>query len=275
MDSHTHIDFFAPEQLDRCFRDALSVGVDHFVVPGVSRDKWLGLPVVAKRENVFFAFGEHPLELANISTGETRAGILSKAVEMVKKTPTGSKLVAIGEIGLDYYRLSTKDLVCRGSQRQALCEQLSVAAEKNLPVIIHCRDKFGAVEAWNDVISSIEKCGNSPGNILFHSFSYGQKQVEEWTKMGGYISISGLITKPNSTDIRDALQFIPKEQMLLETDSPFLLPQALRIEGKEQTENEPKNVVEVARVVGEILNKDASEILLQTRENGMRFFRIR
>jgi TatD DNase family protein len=272
MDSHAHIDFFAPEQRDACIREALAAGVNYFVVPGVSREKWAELSVVAQRENVFFALGEHPLELTPVSKEKSRTEILSAAV---KENRPGKKLVAIGEIGLDYYHLPTKDLDRREFQQWAFREQLSVAVEEDLPAIIHCRDKDGSTDAWEDAILIIDECGISPKNVLFHSFSYGQEQVKKWCGRGGYVSISGTITKPNSKKTRTALYLIPPEQMLIETDSPFLLPQALRVEGKEQPANEPKNVAEVARVVGEFLGKEREEALSETRENGLRFFRIK
>ncbi|MDR0727785.1 MAG: TatD family hydrolase [Puniceicoccales bacterium] len=274
MDSHVHIDFFDSKQRDDCIRDALAAGIDYFVVPGVSREKWAQLFEIARRENVFFALGEHPLELTDVPENESRSEILLREIKKTKETRVGRKLVAIGEIGLDYYHLSTKNLERREIQRRAFREQLFAAVEEKLPAIIHCRDKDGSVDAWNDANSIITECEISPKDVLFHSFSYGPEQVKKWCECGGYVSISGTITKPNAQEIRAALPFIPREKMLIETDSPFLLPHALRIAGKEQPANEPKNVVEVARFVGEILGKDKWEILSQTRENGLRFFHI-
>jgi TatD DNase family protein len=275
MDSHAHIDFFDFEHRGKCLRDARAAGIGYFVVPGVSMEKWPQLPTVAEEDNVFFALGEHPLELAPITADESRAEILLRTVEAMKETPAGGKLVAIGEIGLDYYHLRTGDLAGRELQRRAFRDQLSVARAEELPVIIHCRDKDGAFDAWNDANLFIGECGISPENVLFHSFSYGPGQVSDWCRRGGYVSISGTVTKPNAGETRAALPLIPGERMLLETDAPFLLPQALRIGGKEQPMNEPKNVVEMARVVGEILGKKAGELLSQTLENGLRFFRIK
>jgi TatD DNase family protein len=275
MDSHTHIDFFDFEHREKCIREAQAVGVEYFLIPAVSVDKWAQLPTVARRENVFFALGEHPLELSNLAGDGSRAEVLLRAIKAARETSVGWKLVAIGEIGLDYYHLRTKDLEGREFQRRALREQLSVAIGENLPVIIHCRDRDGAVDAWNDTNQILDECKILPENVLFHSFSYGPEQVSDWCRRGGYVSISGTVTKPNAEEIRAALPLIPGKRMLLETDAPFLLPQALRVEGKDQPLNEPKNVVEVARVVGEILGKRAGEILSQTRENGLRFFRIK
>ncbi|MDR2677745.1 MAG: TatD family hydrolase [Puniceicoccales bacterium] len=275
MDSHVHIDFFTSERREKCLRDARAVGIDYFVVPGVSRDRWAQLPTVAHLENVFFALGEHPLELASGENDESRTKILSRVVQTMKNTPVGCKLVAIGEVGLDYYHLKARDSERKELQRQALREQLLVAKEKELPVIIHCRDKDGAIDAWNDVNLNIEECGVQFENVLFHSFSYGPEQAKKWCRRGGYVSFSGTVTKPNAGEIRAALPFIPAGQMLLETDAPFLLPQALRVEGKEQPMNEPKNLVEVARVVGGFLGKSVEKILFQTQENGLRFFRIK
>ncbi|MDR2341267.1 MAG: TatD family hydrolase [Puniceicoccales bacterium] len=276
MDSHAHIDFFDSERLGDCLREAREVGVDYFVVPGVSRKRWPQLTEVAQHKNVFFALGEHPLELADASEIGAIMGNLSEEVEKINITSVVKKLVAIGEIGLDYYHLKENDLEGRRFQGEAFREQLSVAVKKSLPVIIHCRDRDGFVDAWNDTILSIENCGISPENVLFHCFSYGPEQVKMWCKRGGYVSLSGTVTRPNAEKSRAALPFIPPEQMLIETDSPFLLPHALRVAGRdEQPANEPKNVVEVARVIGGVLGKRKEEILAKTLENGLRFFRIK
>jgi TatD DNase family protein len=274
MDSHAHLDFFPAEQQKRCIEEALAAGVNHFVVPGVSREKWLNLKALTHYENVFFALGEHPLELAENSAGESRGEILFRAVERERAVPSGGKLVAIGEIGLDYFHLPNGAQEQRQEQLLAFFEQLQTAKRTNLPVLVHCRDAAGSMDAWVDARKTLEEVGISPDRVVFHSFPYGPKQAQDWCSQGGFVSISGLATRPSTGEIREAIPLIPPTQMLLETDAPFLLPHALRSKSKGHVDNEPKNVVEVARLVGEILEKPMEAILAQTLENGLAFFRI-
>ncbi|MDR1438222.1 MAG: TatD family hydrolase [Puniceicoccales bacterium] len=276
MDSHAHLDFFDSETRKKCIANARAEGVEYFVVPGVSSSGWRGIREMAEQSGegkVFFGFGVHPTEVQGEENCENLGQELDRAVETV----VGNGLVAIGEIGLDYYHLpnSGRDQK-KAHQRKAFRVQIQVAKEKNLPLIIHCRDCDGETAAWKDVQENLEKEEFPANRALIHSFAYGVEEMEKWCAKGGYVSFSGIATKPFATAVREAILRVPEGQMLIETDSPYLLPHGLirkDADGK-IPQNEPRNVVEIARLIQGLTGQSKGKILKQTLTNGLRFFSI-
>ncbi|MDR0428431.1 MAG: TatD family hydrolase [Puniceicoccales bacterium] len=276
MDSHTHLDFFLEEQRKRCIAEAISATVEHFIIPGVCPEKWENIRNVAETSNegnVFFALGIHPTELdAAMKEEEIREQLLQALHKF-----SGKKLVAVGEIGLDYYHLSPRGSEeKRTKQRSAFRTQMLVAKKKDLAMIVHCRDRDGELDAWKNALYDIDDIAIPRKKVLFHSFAYGKTQMAEWCSRGGYVSISGIATRPAAAHVREAIPHVPTGQILIETDSPYLLPHSLcqKDELGKLPLNEPKNVVEIARLVGELTKRSQKEILQQTLENGREFFAI-
>ncbi len=174
------------------------------------------------------------------------------------KAAREKKLVAIGETGLDYYYYeATKE-----AQLFYLEKHFALARETGLPVILHCReafpDLFEAASKWYD-------CGKA----VLHCFTGSVPEAEEALKRGWYISFSGIITFKKSHALREVVKAIPPDKILIETDSPYLAPEAYR----GQT-NEPAFVVEVAREIGKIWQQDAGMVGKITAENARRFFAL-
>ena len=170
------------------------------------------------------------------------------------------RVVAWGEIGLDYYY----DHSPRDVQQTVFLQQMELAKAAKLPIIIHCRD------AWADCLEIIEQDWRSSGlGGVFHCFTGTLEDARRGLDMGFMISFAGNVTYPKMQQLRDVAREIPLDRLLTETDSPFLPPQGFR--GKR---NEPAHVVEVAKTLGTVRDLAQEEIAAVTAENFRRFFRL-
>jgi TatD DNase family protein len=166
------------------------------------------------------------------------------------------KLSAVGETGLDYYN----SIADRNVQAQFFKRYLMLAQECNLPIVIHCR------EAFNDLFAILDKQMPSKRGV-FHCFTGTMAEAKEALVRGFYISLSGIVTFKKSLDLQEIAKSIPLENLLIETDSPYLAPQAKR--GKR---NEPAFVVEVAEKIAELKGLTLQQVAQQTTKNAMELF---
>ena len=179
-------------------------------------------------------------------------------VERLRTYLGQEKIVAVGEIGLDYYW----DKEHRQLQKEMFIKQLEIAGKVKLPVVIHSR------EAAADTFSIIREHGKDI-TCMLHCFSYSAQQALEYVKKGHYIGICGVVTFANGKKLKEVVKEIPLTSILLETDAPYLSPDPKR--GKR---NDSRNLIYVARAIGEIKGITAEEVIRQTCENGKRFFGI-
>jgi TatD DNase family protein len=166
--------------------------------------------------------------------------------------------VAIGECGLDYYR----DRTPKDVQIQAFERQLELARERDLPVIIHCRDAF------RDVYDAVERAG-LPRRGVMHCFSGGIEEAERAVALGMCVSFAGPLTYKKNTALRDALARVPRERVLIETDCPFLPP-----EGKRGKRNEPAFLPFLVHELARVWSAEPSEAAALTSANALRLFRL-
>ncbi len=251
IDTHCHLDA-AVFDADReaVIRRALEAGVECMVAVGSGDgppDLEAGLRLAAAYDFIYATAGVHPHDAAK-ATEETWSQLASLAAH--------GKVVAIGEIGLDYHY----DFSPRETQRAVFARQLELARDAALPIVIHTR------EAWTDTISLIEAHwpADGPGGI-FHCFSGGPAEAEEALELGFLLSFSGIITFPKAGDVRAALLETPLKRLLIETDAPYLAPVPWR--GKR---NEPAYVVETAKKVAEIKGLPLEEVASATSANWKR-----
>ena len=176
------------------------------------------------------------------------------------------KVIAWGEIGLDYYY----DHSPRETQKQVFTRQMELAAAANLPIIIHCRPSDGSDDAWEDCLGLIQSqwAANGVGGIL-HCFTGTWPQAKRALDMGFMISFAGNMTFPKAQQIRDAALEVPLDRMLIETDAPYLAPVPHR--GKR---NEPAFVKETARRLGELRGLSMEEVGERTSRNFYNFFKL-
>jgi len=253
VDSHAHIyghEFHndLEEMLDR----AAKAGVSHIVVPGgdleSSRE---ACELAAKYEMIYPAVGVHPHDADRV--GEKCYDIIR---EMVADYP---KVVAIGEIGLDFYR----DRSPREDQERVFRRFIRLARELALPLIIHDRDAHDRV-----IRILIEEMGSESGGVL-HCFSGDLRMARECMEMGFYISVPGTVTYPANEQLREVIRGVKIERLLIETDSPYLAPIPFR--GKR---NEPAHVRLVAEKVAELKGLSVGDVARITTLNAKRLFRI-
>jgi TatD DNase family protein len=173
---------------------------------------------------------------------------------------SSGKVRAIGEIGLDYhYDNSPRDV-----QREVFSTQLLLAVGWGMPVVVHCRD------AVDDVRTIVEDVG--PEKLVLHCCCEKWEDVAWFVERGYLLSFTGIATYPKADDIRDTIKNCPLEQMMVETDAPYLPPEAQRAKGGRNTRNEPAYVVEVAKLIAELKGVSLEKIDSQTTKNTERFY---
>jgi TatD DNase family protein len=206
-------------------------------------------------DNSWFAAGIHPHsaeEFENIQD-----------FEEFKNHP---KLAAVGEIGLDYFY----DNSPRKIQRSVMENFLTMALEWEKPAIIHIRDGEDKFDAYADGLAMLKDFAGDNGRFVVHCFSGTPGWAEKFMELGAFLGVTGIVTFPRASNIRETLKIIPEERLVIETDSPYLAPVPYR--GKT---NNPGYVIKVAEKIAEERGKDIEEIASITTANAFRLFKIK
>lgn len=183
---------------------------------------------------------------------------LWKSIDEIKEISKEKRVVAIGEIGLDYHwNKENSDI-----QKQAFIKQIEIANELELPIVIHTRD------AVMDTLKILKE-HNVKNKGVFHCCPLNRELVKEALKLDYYISFSGVITFKNAKNAEEIVNMVPLEKMLIETDSPYLAPEPVR-----GTRNDPTNVKYVAKKIAEFRKLDTEKIAKITYQNAQRIFKI-
>lgn len=198
---------------------------------------------------VYAALGLHPDEVGDLN--EERFAILKAECQK-------EKVVAIGEIGLDYYW----DHESHELQKKWFLRQLELARELNLPVIIHSRD------AAEDTMKMMKEHAAGLRGVI-HCFSYSKEMAEEYVKMGFYIGVGGVVTFKNGKKLKEVVEVIPLERILLETDCPYLAPEPYR--GKR---NSSLYLPQIAQAIAAIKGVTYEEVVTQTEQNAKLLFGV-
>jgi TatD DNase family protein len=248
IDSHCHLDNpqFDPDR-DAVIGRALAAGVERMLVIGTGEgppDLEAGIRLADRHEPIYATVGIHPHD-ASKATPET----YKRLGELLKH----SKVVALGEIGLDYHY----DHSPREVQRAVFLEQMLIAGEARKPIVIHTR------EAWEDTIALLEVYWRPYGlGGIMHCFSGGPNQAALCLDLGFHLSFGGIVTFPKAADVQEAARRTPLNRLLIETDAPYLAPVPYR--GKR---NEPAFVAETARKLADLRGVTAEEIARTTSAN--------
>lgn len=252
VDTHCHLDFDSlAEDVDEVVERAASAGVTRIIVPSIDLDNVPTVLALADRfPGVYAAVGVHP---------NSAAGWRDEWLDQLRELARHPKVVAIGEIGLDYYW----DKVPPETQYAALAGQLDLAAELFLPVIIHNRE--ASVDVIDMLAASRLNGRERPG--VLHSFSGDWATAEAAQAMGFYLGFTGPLTYKKADDLRAIAVRMPLDRILIETDAPFLAPHPYR--GKR---NEPAYVRLVAERLAEVRGLSLPEIAAATTENALRLF---
>ncbi len=252
FDAHCHLQAFAfKRRMPGVMARAAEAGVTRMVCCGTAPDDWQEVKEIARAyESVIPSFGVHPFYMDRAGQG-WRDMLRSYLAE----EPAG-----IGEIGIDFLR---SDLD-RELQKSIFTEQLAMAKEMYLPVSIHVR------KAWDALIHILKRIGPlEPGGVI-HSYSGSADLVEVLERYGLYISFSGSVTRPKAKKVKKALAAVSPDRVLIETDSPDILP-TMQDHDKDEA-NEPCNLPVVARAAAAVRNIGAQELAFLAFENGERLY---
>jgi TatD DNase family protein len=239
------------EDLDNILTRTREHGVHSIISIGIDEKSSIAAVELAKKYPLIKAsIGIHPHDIDQIRPN-TYQRLKSLATENKKH------IVGYGEIGLDYAKLYTEP----AAQKKAFAEQLELAKELNLPVIIHDRD------AHEDILAILRQSGPFPSNGVMHCFSGDTRLAEQIVSLGFYLSIPGVVTFKNGIELQKVAATIPLESLLLETDGPFLAPVPWR--GKR---NEPSYLLYTAAKVAELRGISLEEVADQTSKNAQKLF---
>ncbi len=270
IDTHSHVNFNAFE------KDSIEV-----IKRALDKNIWL-INVGSKYETskkaveiannyqkgVYASVGLHPIyatqDLIKIKTDPEEGGFVIKEQEFNKEKYQElinlGKVVAVGEVGLDYYykpKTKTKFNLFKEKQKQILDQQIKLAQENNLPIIFHCRM---AHEDLLEILSDYQLKG------VIHCFTGNMSQMKKYLEMGFNIGLNGIIFK---LDLKDIIKQIPLEKILIETDCPYLTPPQVK-----QWRNEPIFLEHIVQEIAEIKKINYSEVVNQTTENARKLFNI-
>lgn len=249
-DTHCHLDSQVFENdLDEVLKNAQKVGIQRFIIPGADlKDIECAKQIAKEYKEVYFASGVHPYHLDTYNLSN------------IKEALSEDKCVAVGECGLDYFRLEGDEEQKQSEkklQEQCLREQIELSLEANLPLILHVR------EASSDTAKILRDYPKARG--VFHCFNADEVLLE--FKERFYYGIGGVLTFKNARRLLEVLPKIPLDRILLETDAPYLTPHPHRGE-----RNEPKFIPFVVEKISEILQIPISKISEQCEKNTKELF---
>ena len=256
FDNHAHLDDEKfDEDREELIKKIHNDEIDKFVSAGYSLESSKKSIELSKKYNfIYSTCGISPNDIP-----QNEEELWKELSEIKKLAKENNKVVAIGEIGLDYHwNTENKEL-----QKKAFIEQIIIANELNLPIQIHTR------EAVMDTLE-ILKQNNVNKKGIFHCCPLNRELVKEGLKLGFYISFAGPVTFKNSKNANEIIEMVPNEKMLIETDSPYLSPEPFR--GKR---NDPRNVKFIVKKIAEVKNLTIEEVANITYENAMRIFNIK
>ncbi len=258
IDSHAHINLPTFDRdREQVFARAKQGGVRAIINIGLDvKSSRASLKLAKKYDDVFSTVGFHPHEASELKDED-----LETLAELAKD----KRVVAVGEIGLDFYR----NLSPRPSQLEAFRKQLDLAIELSLPVVVHCRqaDKevFNILSDW---VHSTLSAGRLRRGVI-HCFSGDIEMALKYIEIGFYISLAGSVTYPSAGDLMQVAREIPLDRLLLETDAPFLAPQAYR--GKR---NEPAYVALIAEKVAQAREVPRETVANAAAKNTIELFNL-
>ena len=246
IDTHCHISKEYFDDIPNLIDKIVKSGVNKVIVNGCDMKSNLEvLELVEKYDIVYGALGFHPTELDDFS---------DEQLIWLEKNINNKKIVAIGEIGLDYHYDNTDKV----KQKEVFEKQLQIASKYHKPVIVHSRD------AINDTYNIISKY-NVIGSL--HCFSSSKEMAERFIKLGFYIGIGGVCTYKNAKEIKEVIKAIDLEYIILETDTPYLSPEPVRKE-----KNTPCNIPIIASYIASLKDVDLSIVSRVTSANASRLF---
>ena len=252
FDTHAHYDDEAfDDDREKLLERMQNRGVEYIVNVGASMSSCKStIGLVRRFPYVYGALGVHPDEVSELTEED---------YQWLKKSIYKPKIVAVGEIGLDYHWNDNKE-----QQIEWFEKQMDIAREAELPIIIHSRD------AANDTYEVMKANKADEIGGVIHCFSYTKEMAEKFLDMGFYLGIGGVVTFKNAKKLGEVVEYMPMDRMVIETDCPYLTPHPYR-----GTLNEPANVVYIAQEIAKLKNMEIESVASQTTFNAKKVFGIK
>jgi len=253
VDTHCHLTFEQyAGRIEQVLRSSRDANVNRWITVGTNpEDSQKAVDLAQTFDNLFAAVAVHPHDAKTVTC---------KTIARLKELARTKKVVAIGETGLDFhYNLSEKP-----AQQSAFAQHLELAAELNLPIIIHCRDAF------YETLDIINRYRPQLSGVVFHCFSGSADQAEIILDLGCYVSFTGLVTFKNAEKTRDAAKIIPLDRLMLETDCPYMSPEPMR----KQKVNEPALLIHTAHFLAELKGIGLDDFTRAVTATSRKFFNL-
>ena len=244
VDTHFHLEL--ADDVETILNDAIKNNVKRFIISGCDKKSIRdGLEIINRYDNVYMTIGFHPDECDNIDDSD---------LEYIEKLVNNNhKIIGIGEIGLDYHY---NDFNC-DRQKEVFEKQIKIAEKFNLPIVVHTRE---ATEDTYEILKNHKVKG------VLHCYSGSLETAKEYIKLGYFFGIGGVLTFKNSK-LKEVVKELPIENLILETDSPYLAP-----EPKRGSKNEPKNIKIIANKLAEVKELNLNDVTNYTTSNAYRLF---
>ena len=254
VDSHCHLDFDnLYNDLDNVIKRAEINEVKYLLTISTNLKSFEKIKVIVEKyKNVYGTFGIHPHETKDFKNIDSKF--------IVKKKEAHKKIIGIGETGLDYYYNHSDKKI----QKASFVQHIKAASEIGIPVIVHSRN---AENDTYDILKNENK--NSNLKVLIHCFTGSKSFAKKIVDLGFYISVSGIITFKNSTELMDTVSYIPTDRLLVETDSPYLAPIPYR--GKS---NEPSYIKHTVEKLSHLKKIPVNDIMKTTSNNFFKMFNL-
>ena len=261
IDSHCHLHaFYKKGKIQEILMRASSASVIQMISVGTTYEDWIIYRELTKQYSatINYSVGLHPCYVDKNWKQQTKY--------IPKFWQSNPRPCALGEIGLDYFHLprdleKSKQIVAL--QKTCLSFQLKIAKDLDCPIIIHSRNAF------SDCISLIEANGVDWNKVVFHCFSEGKDEMEQLLNLGGTASFTGIITYKNNKDIISSIKLLGEENLMLETDSPYLAPEPFR-----KSQNEPSMIPIIGKKASEILGISEDLLARKTMLRTLEFFNL-
>ncbi|MBN1124969.1 MAG: TatD family hydrolase [Sedimentisphaerales bacterium] len=253
IDTHAHLTFDElVADVDQVLSRSRLVGVRKWITVGTdSEHNRKAVELTRMHEGIFAAVGIHPHHAKDVTSDD---------MALLRELAQEEKVVAIGETGLDFhYNFSRQD-----AQRQIFRAQLDMAAEFNLPVVVHCRNAF------EETLAILTDFTGKLKGVVFHCYSEGAPQAEALLERGYFLSFTGIVTFNSGNQVREAAAIVPTDRMMIETDCPYISPVPVR----NQRPCEPALLIHTAQKIAEIKQIPLDRLALELSNTSKTFFGI-
>ncbi len=252
IDSHCHLTFEQYADIEAVLKKSIDAGINGWITIGTDiSESSKAVELASRFENIYATAAIHPHDAKSAD---------KQALKELKVLTQNKKVVAIGETGLDFhYDFSTPQ-----QQKDCFQRHLEIAAELNLPVIIHSR------EAFEDTVKILDKFSKSLKKVVFHCYSGSVEQAKTVLDKGWYISLTGAVTFKNAVKTQEVAKLVPIERLMIETDCPYMSPEPMR----KQKVNEPALMIYTAKFIAQLKNMPFEKFARGVTNTTIDFFKL-